>query len=255
MCGLRGGFEGDSIAEAFDAALEGAFGSDIDYAMLVKIYGPSSEGETFILADGPAQSIIDEILNFDRLERPRPCHATPGDRLAAARRLLHGGPLRGRAGRCHDRASKPDFARRRSQQIQCLSTKTFSSCRTSNERLLSSLSGFIGRSAAARSLSGHGPRTAPKARVGECGCRLSFVWPRCARRSDTVRRVEYQFLHINSVRRIVPVDDCMAAGSTSMVAAAAAASTVHRCPPESLPRWRQRQRTGARTQAMVPLQP
>ncbi len=26
-------------------AVEGAFGSDIDYAMLVKIYGPSGEGE------------------------------------------------------------------------------------------------------------------------------------------------------------------------------------------------------------------
>jgi hypothetical protein len=34
-----------SMAQGKPTPEEGAFGSDIDYAMLVKIYGPSSEGE------------------------------------------------------------------------------------------------------------------------------------------------------------------------------------------------------------------
>jgi hypothetical protein len=33
--------------KAYLEAVEGAFGNDIDYAMLVKIYGPSGEGDGF----------------------------------------------------------------------------------------------------------------------------------------------------------------------------------------------------------------
>jgi hypothetical protein len=42
---LRTGSSSRRMARAYLEAVEGAFGADIDYAMLVKLYGPAPEGE------------------------------------------------------------------------------------------------------------------------------------------------------------------------------------------------------------------